>query len=116
MYLRRNFQIRDCKIAFFYFSQAIYWHDQSAGLQSPYAANREFALMLYHLPGLAFVPIQNVQDYFNHLVEKPETVFEDAHHPSLLPQFTFCITSSENIAQFQGRLSYNFRTAVYMKQ
>jgi hypothetical protein len=25
--------------------------------------------MLHHLPALAFVPIQNVQDYFNHLVE-----------------------------------------------
>jgi hypothetical protein len=72
--------------SFFHFSQAIYRHDQSA--------------------------IQNVQDYFNHLVEKPEIVLEDAHHPSLLPQFSFCITSSENIAQFQGRLSYNFRTAV----
>jgi hypothetical protein len=81
MYLRRNFQIRDCKVAFFIF-------------------RRQFIGMI------------NVQDYFNHLVEKPEIVLEDAHHPSLLPQFSFCITSSENIAQFQGRLSYNFRTAV----
>jgi hypothetical protein len=72
--------------SFFHFSQAIYRHDQSA--------------------------IQNVQDYFNHLVEKPEIVLEDAHHPSLLPQFSFCITSSENIAQFQERLSYNLRTLV----
>jgi hypothetical protein len=47
----------------FSISQAIYRHVQSAGLQASYAANPEFALMLRHLPALAFVPIQNVQDY-----------------------------------------------------
>jgi hypothetical protein len=48
---------------FFHFSQAIYRHVQSAGFQASYAANPEFALMLRHLPALAFVPIQNVEDY-----------------------------------------------------
>jgi hypothetical protein len=50
-------------VAFFHFSQAIYRYVQSAGVQASYAANPEFALMLRHLPALAFVPIQNVQDY-----------------------------------------------------
>jgi hypothetical protein len=61
-----NSRLQGC---FFHFSQAIYRHVQSAGLQASYAANPEFALMLRHLPALAFVPIQNVQDYFNYLVE-----------------------------------------------
>jgi hypothetical protein len=43
-----NSRLQGC---FFHFSQAIYRHVQSAGL------------MLRHLPALAFVPIQNVQDY-----------------------------------------------------
>jgi hypothetical protein len=55
-----NSRLQGC---FFHFSQAIYRHVQSAGLQASYAANPEFALMLRHLPALAFVPIQNVQDY-----------------------------------------------------
>jgi hypothetical protein len=52
-----NSRLQGC---FFHFSQAIYRHVQSAGLQASYAANTEFALML---PALAFVPIQHVQDY-----------------------------------------------------
>jgi hypothetical protein len=55
-----NSRLQGC---FFHFSQAIYRHVQSAELQASYAANPEFALMLRHLPALAFVPIQNVQDY-----------------------------------------------------
>jgi hypothetical protein len=42
---------------------SIFRHVQSAGLQASYAVNPEFALMLRHLPALAFAPIQNVQDY-----------------------------------------------------
>jgi hypothetical protein len=43
-----NSRLQGC---FFHFSQAVYRHVQSA------------ELMLRHLPALAFVPIQNVQDY-----------------------------------------------------
>lgn len=55
---------------FFHFSQCIFRHIQSNGLQREYEQNPQTALTLKMLPALAFVPTNDVVNAFDHLCDQ----------------------------------------------
>ena len=69
-----NVEIKGC---FFHLSSNIWKHIQSAGLQERYNEDPEFALHLRMLAALAFVPENNVIQYFNQLCDSIQQVYAD---------------------------------------
>lgn len=60
-----NTQIHGC---FFHFTQSIWRHIQSIGLQVPYVADEDFAFEIRLLISLAFVPEANVIEAYEQLI------------------------------------------------
>lgn len=60
-----NSEIKGC---FFHFQQCIWRKIQENGLQNKYAVDSDFSLQIRYLSALAFVPINNVIQYFEKII------------------------------------------------
>ncbi|XP_057339488.1 uncharacterized protein LOC130676989 [Microplitis mediator] len=78
----------DAEIAgcFFHFSQCVWRHVQSTGLQKLYNTNIRFALNVRMLMALAFVPAKDVHNAFDELIR---STFYDENEEVLEPLISY---------------------------
>ena len=67
--IEQEFPMTKCRGCFFHFCQSLYRKIQANGLKVMYDANVEFALKVRLLSALAFIPVINVVETFEYLIE-----------------------------------------------
>ncbi|XP_025407409.1 uncharacterized protein LOC112681362 [Sipha flava] len=72
-------KIRGC---FFHFTQSVWRHVQQTGLQQQYIEDSEFALQIRMMTALSFVPLYDVEQAFNDLMD---TNYYTTHEELLTP-------------------------------
>lgn len=96
--IRKKFPLAEIHGCNFHFTQNVWRHVQSAGLQTEYATNEDFAHSIRMLTSLAYIPVENVEEAFDQLVE---TDFYSEE------------STSQQKDQIQTLLSYFQNTYVY---
>jgi len=69
MAFQKHFQLQKIRGYFFHFTQSVWRHVQQAGLQQKYTDDSEFALQIRMMTALSFVPVANVEQAFNDLMD-----------------------------------------------
>lgn len=66
--VRTNFPQAEIHGCYFHFTQSVWRHVQSIGLQIPYTSDEDFAFQIRLLIALAFVPKENVVEAYDELI------------------------------------------------
>lgn len=80
---KRNFPLADVHGCHFHFTQNVWKHIQSVGLQTIYNEDEDFALQLRLLTALAFVPVGSVDDAYDELVSTEFFTAESEHKEAI---------------------------------
>lgn len=96
--VQQHFPLTEVHGCFFHFTQNVWRHVQSSGLQAVYASDEDFALQIRLLMALAFVPSEKVLEAYEELAAT-DFFSEDS--------------DSEYANQVQALLSYFQTTYVY---
>lgn len=67
--ISKTFPVTKIRGCFFHFTQSVWRHVQQAGLQQKYTEDSEFALQIRMMTALSFVPVANVEQAFNDLMD-----------------------------------------------
>lgn len=101
--IKRHFPLSKVHGCFFHFSQNVWSHVQSVGLQSIYTSDVDFALQIRMMIALAFVPPENVVDAYEELMAT------DFFSDNGLPQYEQFATNIEMlVTYFQSTYLYAF--------
>ncbi|XP_050065363.1 uncharacterized protein LOC126554326 [Aphis gossypii] len=84
--ISKKFPVTKIRGCFFHFTQSVWRHVQQAGLQQRYTKDSEFALQIRMMTALSFVPVADVEQAFNDLMD---TSYYTAHEKLLTPMVNY---------------------------
>lgn len=84
--ISKKFPVTKIRGCFFHFTQSVWRHVQQSGLQQRYTEDSEFALQIRMMTALSVVPVADVEQAFNDLMD---TSYYTAHKELLTPMVIY---------------------------